>query len=408
MSQNIWDVLIIGGGPGGLAAGIYCGRSKLKTLLLEKGALGGQIIATEHLENYPGFGRGSKGSEVASSMAEHAMEFGLVIEKDEAVKLEQDNFLKVVHTRGGNTYRGKTVILAMGARPRPLGVKGEKELLGKGVSYCATCDADFFEELDVVVVGNGDQAIEEAMYLTKFANRVTIIIRRGLKEIGGNKASAEKAMGNPKISWIVDSSVESIEGDGMVESVTVRNLKSGDVSRIDANGVFVFIGTEPNTAFLSGTIKLDDHGWILTDEKMVTSMEGVYAVGDVRKKNLRQVVTAVSDGAVAAVSCERHLEEDNAFRERVLEAEQPVLVVFWAPEVKESAVVLARVERLADSTHIDVVNIDLYKKPTIALRYDITQNPTVLLFKQGRVVQSWAGSILFEDLKNRINTEKGA
>ncbi|WP_241421042.1 thioredoxin-disulfide reductase [Candidatus Contubernalis alkaliaceticus] len=402
MNQEIWDALIIGGGPGGLAAGIYCGRSKLETLMLEKGSLGGQVVEYEELENYPGFRRGSKGTEVVGSMAEHAKDFGLQIEKEEVIKIELEDNLKVAVTKSGKKYYAKTVILALGAKPRFLGAKGEKELTGKGVSYCATCDASFFEELEVMVIGNGDKAIEEAMYLTKFAEKVTIVIRRGMTEIGANKVSVEKALANPKISWICHSTVEEIKGDGIVETLVLRNLKDGGLSEHTTDGVFVFIGIEPKTSFLSDLIELDSHGWIVTDDKMETSVEGIYAVGDVRNKYLRQVVTAVSDGAIAAVAAEKYMEEQEDFRERVLNSQKPVAVGFWSMDKKESAVVLEEVEKIVNETEgsVTITKIEVSKKQELASRYDVKEVPTVLFFEKGQVINRLSGSFSMEDVRS--------
>lgn len=404
MSQEVWDALIVGGGPGGLSAGIYCGRAKLKTLLLEKGSLGGQVVEYEDLENYPGFGRGSKGAEVVEKMAKHAKEFGIQVEKEEVTNIELEDNIKVVSTKSGGKYYTKTIILALGAKPRKLGVKGEKELTGKGVSYCATCDASFFEELDVVVIGNGDKAIEEAIYLTRFAENVTIVIRRGQDEIGANKVSVEKALANPKISWIYHSAVEEIKGDGIVESLVLRNLKNGELSEIDTNGVFVFIGIEPKTSFLSELIELDRQGWIITDEKMETSMEGIYAVGDVRKKYLRQVVTSVSDGAIAAVAAEKYLEEQEDFRERVLNSEKPVVVGFWSVDNKESSTVVDEVEKLVKGTEgtVNNVQIEVSKKQELANRYDVKEVPAILFFENGQVTHRLSGDFNIEDVRSAL------
>ena len=406
MDHEIWDSLIIGGGPGGLAAGIYCGRSKLKTLLLEKGSLGGQVVEYEELENYPGFGRGSKGAEVVGKMAEHAREFGLHIEKEEVAKIELQDNLKIVHTKSGRKFCAKTVILALGAKPRFLGVKGEKELTGKGVSYCATCDANFFEELDVVVIGNGDKAIEEAIYLTKFADKVTIVIRRGMNEIGANKVSVERALANPKISWIFNSTVEEIQGDGIVETVSLRNIQDGELTEVKTDGVFVFIGIEPNTSFLSGVIELDTRGWIITDDKMETSVEGIYAVGDVRTKFLRQVVTAVSDGAIAAVAAEKYLEEEDDFRERVLNSPKPVVVGFWSMDKKESAVFLEEVESIVKETasSVQVAKVEVSKKVELAKRYDIRETPTVLFFEKGKITHRLSGTFSMDDVESGLKS----
>ena len=303
-----YDILIVGAGPGGLTAGIYGSRARLKTAIIEKGRPGGQAATTMEMENYPGFFEKTTGPGVMDQFAAHATHFGTEIIKGQVTDLELDGTVKKITTKTGETYEARTVILSPGAQPRTLGVKGEGPLRGKGVSYCATCDADFFEELDVVVVGNGDAAIEEAMYLTKFAETVTVIVIHDEGVLDCNKMSAEKAMNNPKIKWVWNSVLDEILGEELVEGVNVKNIKTGDITTMDINGVFVFIGSVPNTDFLQGKVGLDKWGYILTNDKMETDIPGVYAVGDARVKYLRQVVTAAADGAIAAVVAEKYLE----------------------------------------------------------------------------------------------------
>jgi len=312
--SEVYDILIIGGGPGGLAAGIYGSRSRLKTAILQKGTPGGQAASTEELENYPGFLRGTKGPALMEAMTEHATSFGTEIFSEEVIDLQLEEKIKRVKTRSGHEYRAKTVILALGAVPKSLNIKGEIALLGKGVSYCATCDADFFVELDVVVVGNGDAAIEEAMYLTKFAESVTIIVRRVEGDLRCNKTSAENAFANPKIKWVWSSVLDEIKGNGLVDSVVIRNVKTEELSVMETNGVFFFVGTVPKTDLLKGKVSLDEQGYIITNDLMETSVKGVYAAGDARVKYLRQVVTAASDGAIASFAAEKYLAEEEGLK----------------------------------------------------------------------------------------------
>jgi len=306
--SEVYDILIVGAGPGGLTAGIYGSRGRLKTAVLEKGRPGGQAATTMEMENYPGFYKHTTGPDVMDQFLAHAKHFGTVVLKGQVTELELNGPVKKVTTKTGEAYEARTVILSPGAQPRTLGVKGEGPLRGKGVSYCATCDADFFEDLDVVVVGNGDAAIEEAMYLTKFAETVTVIVIHDEGVLDCNKMSAEKAMSNTKIKWIWNAVLDEIIGEELVEGVKVKNIKTDEISDLDVNGVFVFIGSVPNTDFLQGKVAMDKWGYIITNDKMETDVPGVYAVGDARVKYLRQVVTAAADGAIAAVAAEKYLE----------------------------------------------------------------------------------------------------
>ncbi|HZX47577.1 MAG TPA: thioredoxin-disulfide reductase [Clostridia bacterium] len=305
--QDVYDIIAIGGGPAGLSAGLYGARSRAKTLILEKGKWGGQAATTEELENYPGSIEQPTGPEITARMKRQAEEFGAETRAETVTKLELDGKIKRVITDSAE-YRAKTVIIATGAKPRLLGCPGELELRGKGVSYCATCDADFFTDLRVVVVGGGDSAIQEAIYLTKFAEKVTVIHRRD--ELRAAKSIQERAFANPKIDFIWDSVVTEIKGDGIVESVVVKNVKTNEIKEVQTDGVFMFVGYDPVSELVKGMVDMDEKGYIITDENMSTSIEGVFAAGDVRVKSLRQVVTAAADGAIAAVRAEHYISEN--------------------------------------------------------------------------------------------------
>ena len=312
--SKIYDVIVLGAGPAGLAAGLYAGRSRLSTLVVEKGKDGGQIAITDDIENYPGqIVEGESGPSLIARMTQQCEKFGVERVSDviNAVELEGD--VKKLKSAKGE-YCGKTVIIATGAFARPIGCKGEKEFMGKGVSYCATCDANFFEDFEVFVVGGGDSAVEEAMYLTKFERKVTIIHRRD--ELRAAKSIQEKAFKNEKLHFMWDSVVEEVGGEGILSWMKVKNVKTGEVTTIEADeedgmfGVFGFIGTLPSTKIFEGTpLQLDERGYIPTDVDMHTNIPGVFAAGDVRVKSLRQVVTAAADGAIAATQCEKYLNE---------------------------------------------------------------------------------------------------
>ncbi|MCE1246093.1 MAG: thioredoxin-disulfide reductase [Firmicutes bacterium] len=305
-NSEIFDVMIVGGGPAGLTAGIYSSRAMLKTVLLEKALTGGQIASTGYIDNYPGFRRIS-GMELAQNMEEHAKDFGLEIQLCEVQcisKSEDGTFC--INTSCGQ-YRGRTIILTTGVKPRSLGIPGEKELRGKGVSYCAICDGFFYKDKHVAVIGGGDSALEEGEYLTKFASKVTVIHRRD--EFRAVKILQERAFENPKMEFVLDTVVEEIIGDDFATGMKLKNIKTGESTVMNVDGIFVYIGTLPNTFICQLHPATDDMGYITTDDKMNTSIPGIYAAGDVRSKLLRQISTAVGDGATAAVSAERFIEE---------------------------------------------------------------------------------------------------
>ena len=308
--SKIYDVIIVGAGPAGLAAGIYAGRARLSTLIIEKQKDGGQIVITSEIENYPAGDEHETGPSLIAKMTRQTNQFGCERALDTIVDVELEGAVKVLKGQKGE-YRAKSVILAPGAHPKLIGCPGEVELTGKGVSYCATCDAAFFEDFEVFVVGGGDSAVEEAMYLTKFARKVTIIHRRDA--LRAAKSIQEKAFANPKIDFMWDSAITELKGDGILTSMTVKNLKTGEVREIEADeedgtfGVFVFIGFDPHGAFLEGKVEMQN-GYIVTNDEMETNIPGVFAAGDIRVKSLRQVVTAAADGAIAAVNAGHYIE----------------------------------------------------------------------------------------------------
>jgi len=304
----LYDVLIIGGGPAGLTAGIYSSRARLKTLLIEKAIAGGQIMITNLVENYPGFEEGISGVELSHRMEQQAKKFGTEIVQGTVLNISVHNKIKKITLEDNQEYEAKTIVIATGAHPRPLGVEGEEEFKGRGVSYCATCDGAFYKGDNVAVIGGGDSAIEEAIFLTKFAETVYIIHRRA--ELRATKIIQERAFSNPKIKTIWDSVVKKIEGSNSVTALRIKNVRTQEESTIDVQGVFIFVGYNPNTRFFEGLLKLDKNNYIITDERMTTSIAGIFAAGDVRAKPLKQIVTAVSDGAIAAASAERYIEEN--------------------------------------------------------------------------------------------------
>jgi thioredoxin reductase (NADPH) len=303
--KKIYDVIIVGGGPAGLTAGLYTSRSRLRSILIENGLLGGQMTTTELVENYPGFPQGIAGDELSRLMDEQAKRFGLEIVPQYVVEIKLEGDKKVVKTEEA-TYLCDALIICTGTEYRKLGVPGEKEFAGKGVSYCATCDGAFFQGNQIVVVGGGDSALTEALYLTKFVKEVTIIHRR--EALRGTKIYQEKVFGNPKIKMLWNSVIQEIKGDRTVHSIRVKNLKTGEVTEHDIQGVFLFVGLLPRTQFLRGLVETDEDGYVLTGENGETSVKGIFAAGDCRKKLVRQIATAVGDGATAACAAEKYLE----------------------------------------------------------------------------------------------------
>ena len=305
VKTEVYEVIIIGGGPGGLTAGLYTSRARLSTLLIESALFGGQMTTTELIENYPGFPQGVTGDELSRLMEDQAKKFGMKTVTQEVVKVSLEGDVKVVQTYE-TTYRCEALIVSTGAEYRKLGVPGEKEFAGKGVSYCATCDGAFFRDSQIVVVGGGDSALTEALFLTKFARELTIIHRRDA--LRGTKIYQERALASPKIKFLWNSIVQEIKGDSTVRSINVKNVKTGEIKEVETEGVFLFVGLVPRTQFLKGVVQMDEAGYILTNEDCETSTKGIFAVGDCRKKLLRQIATAVGDGATAAFAAEKFLE----------------------------------------------------------------------------------------------------
>jgi thioredoxin reductase (NADPH) len=300
-----YDIAIVGGGPGGLTAGLYGARAELKTVLIEKYLPGGQIANTEDIEDYPGFEHIS-GAELAQRMADHAKKFGLEVISDLVEEVHCRGDVKVIRT-AEREITAQAVIIATGGSPNLLNVPGEKEFSGKGVSYCAICDGAFFKGEVIAVVGGGDAAVEEAMFLTKFGSKVILIHRRD--QLRAQKIIQTRAFANKKLEFIWDTVVDEIIGDTKVKSLSLKNVKSGETSTLDVGAVFIFVGFVPNSNIIREDIRKDENGYILTDAKMETSVKGVFAVGDVRAQLVRQITNAVGDGTTAAVAAEKYIEE---------------------------------------------------------------------------------------------------
>jgi len=297
-------LIIVGGGPAGLSAGLYASRSKLDALLIEKAGLGGQILNAEMVENYPGFPQGISGSELGDLIAQQATKYGLPTAFTEVQRIEIRGAEKVVSTSEGQ-YRAKAVIIAGGSEYSKLGVPGEEGFTGRGVSYCAMCDGAFFRDQVVAVVGGGNVALNDALFLTRFATKVIVIHRRD--QLRATRILQDRAFANPRIEFLWDTVVESITGDKLVREIRLRNVKTGKGSSLVVSGIFVAVGLRPNTGYLKGLLKLDDGGFIPVNNQMETEVPGIFAAGDIRAGSIRQVVSAAGDGATAAIAAERFL-----------------------------------------------------------------------------------------------------
>jgi len=301
-----YEVIIIGGGPAGLTAGLYTSRAKLISLLIEKGIIGGKITEAERVDNYPGFPEGISGLELTELMHQQATKYGLKTIIAEVTAIELQGEQKVVKTSEGN-FTAKTVIIAGGSQRQKLGVPGEKEFTGKGVSYCATCDAPFFTEQPIAVVGGGNVAIYEALHLAKFASKVTVIHRRD--QLRATRILQEKAFSEPKIEFLWNTIVDEIEGKEVVEKLKLHQVITGEKSTLDIAGVFISVGLKPDTDYLKGVLPLDDQGYIITNENMETEIPGIFAAGDIRRNSIRQTIAAAGDGATAASYAQKFISE---------------------------------------------------------------------------------------------------
>ena len=308
MSADTYDIVITGGGAAGLTAGLYAARARLRTLLLDKGMVGGQIALTDRVENYPGFPDGISGTDLSILMHQQATKFGMETEFVETEKIILDGDYRIARTEQGD-YRAKAIIVTSGSEHKKLGVPGEMEYSARGVSYCAVCDGAFFKDEVLGVVGGGDAALDEGMFLTKFASKVIVIHRRD--QLRASQILQERAFANSKIEFIWDTVVESIAGNAHVESLNLLNIKTEDRFSRDVGGVFIYIGLIPNSALLGDLVKLDNGGHVRVNDRMETGVPGLYAAGDIRQNSARQVVSAAGDGGTAALAAEKYISERN-------------------------------------------------------------------------------------------------
>ncbi|WP_281744219.1 thioredoxin-disulfide reductase [Thermanaerovibrio acidaminovorans] len=375
------ELVILGAGPAGLTAAIYGRRAGLDVLIIERGMPGGQITITDEIENWPGVQHAS-GQELADSFRRHAEKFSPEFRDATVTSLEVRDGRKVVVTDKGEV-EAEAVIIATGANFKRLGCPGEAEYTGRGVSYCAVCDGAFFEGEEVAVIGGGNTAVEEACYLTQFASKVYVVHRRD--SFRADKVPVERAMSNPKIVPIFDSVVEAIEGGDMVERLVLRNVKTQEVSTLPVSGVFIFVGTAPNSGFASSLVETSPGGWIKTNSRMETSVEGIFAAGDVRDTFLRQVVTAAGDGAVAAMSAYSYITEQLHLQKILLEPPR-VNALFYSSIDQEQVRLVGRVEEWASSKNVQVTLVDGYRNLRMMEKLGVRELPTAMVLKEGREV----------------------
>lgn len=379
------ELVIVGAGPAGLTSAIYGRRAGLDVLLLERGMPGGQINTTDEIENWPGVIH-STGGDLGASLRKHAEHFKAEF-KDCTVKaIKIRDGAKVVVTDEGE-IEAEAIILATGASFRKLGCKGEAEFTGGGVSYCAVCDGAFFEDETIAVIGGGNVAVEEAVYLTRFASKVYIIHRRD--EFRADRLAVEQALANPRIEPVWNSVVESIEGDGLVDKLVLKNVKTGEISDLPVAGVFIFVGTEPNVSYLDqedAPIKQTKGGWIDTNDKMETSVEGIFAAGDIRDKYLRQVVTAAGDGAVAAMAAYSYITEQLHLRSVLIEPDHVVALITSSIDQKQIDLQVAA-EKFAGESGTKIVLIDGYRNARMVEKLGIKELPALMELKKGEIVR---------------------
>lgn len=384
--DTIYDLIIIGGGPAGLSAAIYAGRSERRTLLFEKGGYGGRVKDTAEIRNYPGTVSDS-GAGLMEKFRAHAANFPSVTFKHSTItQIRKEDGLFVVETKRRGSFRSHSVILALGTKPRELGIPGESEFTGHGVAYCATCDAEFFKGKNIYVLGAGDQAVEEADYLTRFASRVTIIVLHEEGHLDCNEISAQRSYKNPKISFIWNSTVQQIKGSDHVESLVLKNVKTGTISEVCADGLFLFVGMVPQTELVKSLADCDLQGYLLVNEKMETSLPGLYAVGDCRQTFLRQVITSAADGAVAATASERYVKEKNQLDELLTPNSGEIAFLFYNPYQSSEISLVSELEKKLDGTW-KLYRQDISRQDLLFRELELKQTVSAAFYRDGKLLE---------------------
>ena len=386
-----YDVVIIGGGPGGLSAAIYAGRARLKTILIEKALVGGLATYTNEIANYPGFPDEPKGEHITDLIKKQAKNLGVDFKLTAVKSVELTGEEKIVETFR-NKYIAKTVIIATGGRPRVTGAINEEEFLfDKGISFCATCDAAANTDKHVVVIGSGDAAIEEGMFLTKFASKVTVSVMHDEGIMDCNEIAKKAALSNPKMDFVWNTVVHSFEGEDHLERVVLKNVKTDELIPVDCDNCFEFIGYIPNTELFEGQVSLSNRGYIPVDDKKQTNLEGVFAVGDVTDKWLRQIATAVGDGAIAGTAAEKYIAETEIFEEKIMQKEKVGLIYLYNAVDQDARAFLSNVETIENAYDADLVvnRVDIYKSTGIAEKLKINDFPAAVITKEGQVVDTF-------------------
>lgn len=376
-----YDVVVVGGGAAGMTAALYAGRARLKTILIEKSLIGGLATYTSEIENYPGFPEGIDGTELMKLFDKQFRRFGVDVKLTDVKQIEKkDGFWSVQTFR--NDYRAKAVVIATGGRPRLTGAAGEDRFRDKGISFCATCDAARYTGKKVLIIGSGDAAIEEGIFLTRFCSEVWVSVVHDEGIMDANEVAKEKALSNPKMHFIWNTGVDSFEGDDLLKRVNLKNLKTGEIVPVDVDGCFLFIGYLPNSKLVENLVKLNERGYIVTNECMETSQPGIFAAGDVRDKALRQVATGVGDGAVAGYMAERYIGEIEVLEKDILSKEK-VLAYFYNASEESDRALMTKIEQLSEECGTELKCIDIYKSDKLQRILEAPRTPSVVIFRNG-------------------------